>query len=145
MASKGMRMTAKQDQTLAQGKLLGQSPGMLVLGLPGTDYQLHLAVKQEVKPGIGGQVQGRILARAKRVDKVRAGGRYVEPVYGRPRRVQGTVMDRNPQRNSLTVHCGCAIECFLTDSRQQAAQFALGDLVSFDVERGAAFEPLEAN
>ncbi|MCC7144881.1 MAG: hypothetical protein IT443_00395 [Phycisphaeraceae bacterium] len=138
-------MTATQEQKLAQGRLLSQSPGMLVLGLPGTDYQLHLTVKQEVKPSLAGQVQGRILAKARRVDKVHTGGRYVEPVYGRPRRVQGAVVDKNPQRNSLTVHCGCAIECILTDSRQQTSEFALGDLVSFDVERGAAFEPVEAN
>src|SRR5690606_12854034 len=89
---------------------------------------------------VGRRVAGRIYARAKRVDIVRVGGRYIEPVYGRPRRLQGRVVAIDAEANAIAVHCACPIICTLTAPGQSAEQFTLGQLVSFDVERGARFE-----
>jgi hypothetical protein len=127
-----------------QGVLLEKSPDTIVLGLPGTDYKLHLAVDDAGAahlPELGKPLTGRISARAKRVDKVRSGGRYIEPIMGRPRRIQGRISAIDAHAMTITVWCGCPFTCVLT-MNQKAADFAVGDLVSFDVERGARFEPI---
>jgi len=125
------------------GRLESQSAGMIELSLPGTDYRLSLATAGEVKPDAVGQVCGRIRARARRVDVIRAGGRYIEPVFGRPRRLQGSVMAVDAGANTITVYCGCPFICELTAPGQRAEKFEVGQLVSFDVERGARFEAVE--
>ncbi len=125
---------------IAQGTLLEQRDGMIVLGLPGTEYQLHLRVSNPLQTPAHRPVSGKIVARAKRVDVVQTGGRFIEPIYGRPRRLQGAVVATNPGRSSITVDCGpCPFECVLT-ANQRAASFPIGALVSFDVESGAVFE-----
>lgn len=114
---------------------------MAVLRTPGTDYRLHLVVAPSVDTPVGERVTGLVKARAKRVDVVPSGGRYIEPVFGRPRRVQGTVVGGDASANTLHVHCGaCLMIAELTDPRQKPADFRLHQLVSFDVERGARFE-----
>ena len=137
---------------VARGTLLEHGPNTIVLGLPGTDYQLHLQVKQAIAAHQGQRVSGTIHAHARRVDIVPTGGRYIEPVYGRPRRLQGTILTTDPIANTITVDCapaqdgppgavGCPFVCRLM-AEQKAAGLSRGELVSFDIERGAVFEPL---
>jgi len=66
----------------------------------------------------------------------------VEPVAGRPRRVQGMVVGIDGDR--VVVDAGMPIHCRPTDARQKAADFQPGDFVSFDVHRGATFESRSA-
>lgn len=113
----------------------------VVLALPGTDYRLHLAVYQRPGTSVGKRIIGTIHAKARRVDIVDSGGRYIEPVMGRPRRVQGEVTAVDTGNNTITVHAGAPIVCALTDHRQRAADFKPGDFVSFDVLPGASFTP----
>lgn len=142
-----------------EGVVLERNGELMVLALPGTDYKLHLApceatpaassVAPVVAPAVGAgsaaavkpgeRVRGRILARAKRVDVVGAGGRFVEPVIGRPRRLQGRVTAVDPNRNTFTVFCGLPLVCQPTMA-QKASDFPVGSFVAFDVERGARFE-----
>jgi hypothetical protein len=82
-----------------------------------------------------------IRARCRRIDVVGTGGRYVEPVYGRPRRVQGTVISTDASRNTVVVDAAIPIHCTPTDPRQKATDFQTGQLVSFDVLEGATFAP----
>ena len=137
------------DQTLVNktstthGQLLSQDSGQIVLGLPETEYQLHLMVDPPIQTSTNPHIAGTIHARARRVDIVQTGGRFIEPVYGRPRRIQGTITAIDPIGNTLTVDSGCPIVCLLVTG-QKTSQFSLGQLVSFDVERGATFEPLAA-
>jgi len=63
----------------------------------------------------------------------------LEPVYGRPRRIQGRVVDRDPAANNLTVRAAVPLVCELV-AGQRAADFPIGTLVSFDVEPGAWYE-----
>jgi hypothetical protein len=72
---------------------------------------------------------------------VQSGGKYIEPVFGHPRRVQGSVVSTDSSSNSITVHAGVPIVCAITDSRQKASQFEPGQFVSFDVLDGATFAP----
>lgn len=142
--------TTKIDPQTARGVLADRfpetatKPAMVVLTFYNTQYELHLlpvgaiASPESVKQGK--RVEGRIRADAKRVDVVTSGGRYVEPVHGRPRRVQGSIVATDNTKNTITVSAGVPIECRLTDRRQSAAQFEIGQFVSFDVMRGATFE-----
>ncbi len=116
--------------------------------LPGSQYQLHLRSEGAVTGQVGKRIVGVIHASARRVDFTNQGGRFVEPVIGRPRRIQGTVIAHDTAANTITVDCaasaavdgvGLPIVCKLTDARQKPEQFALGTIVGFDVLDGATF------
>lgn len=136
-----MEQATTGNPSVVRGSVLEQGNGTLVLAFPGSDYRLQMVIANPVTPDASGKVSGRILARAKRVDVVTSGGRFVEPVYGRPRRVQGRVAAIDTAKNTITVTAGVAITVELTDPRQKAEQFAPGTFVGFDVEKGARFEP----
>lgn len=141
--------TSKIDPRLARGTLseiLGASatrPELLVVTFPNTSYRLHLVPLGTGRPAVGGRAIGIIRARARRVDTVVSGGRYVEPVFGRPRRVQGRVVAIDSQRNTIVVDAGMPIHAELTDPRAGADAFREGQFVSFDVLDGASFEPAQ--
>ncbi len=118
-----------------------ESPGRsacLTFVVPNTSYQLSLVPIGEIRAKVGARLIGVIRARARRVDEVRTGGRYVEPVVGRPRRVQGRIV--KTEESGIVVDAGVPIHCTLTDERQRPEQFEVGQLVSFDVHDGATFE-----
>jgi hypothetical protein len=116
------------------------SDDRLVLDIPHTDYRLHLALSQPLEASVGDKITGTIHAKAKRVDPIRSGGRFIEPNYGRPRRAQGRIVGGDPQANTLYVHCGGGPVIATLMPSQQATDFAIGQMVLFDVERGAVFE-----
>ena len=135
--------TQTHGAAAARGRLQQADERLIVLALPGSDYRLHLAVDAPVQTPVGKPVTGRIVAQARRVDVVTTGGRFIEPVYGRPRRLQGTVVETNESADTITVQCaaGGVFECRLMRP-QRPTDFQRGQLVAFDVERGAKFEPL---
>ncbi|MEM6749001.1 MAG: hypothetical protein AAF612_00885 [Planctomycetota bacterium] len=115
----------------------------LVLAVPGTDYRIKL-VHQGAELAQGQRARGVIQAQARRIDVIPAGGRFVEPVAGRPRRVQGRVVQVDESSNTVWVKAGPTLGVTPTDARQKAADFAPGAMVSFDVEAGATFTPANA-
>jgi len=119
-------------------------PATVIVEVPNTSYQLHLVPAAPVTSPIGKRTIGIIRVDARRVDVVKSGGRYVEPVAGRPRRVQGAVIARDASANTITVSAGVPIVLKLTDTRQRAEQFADGDFVSCDVLDGATYTPQDA-
>ncbi len=133
--------TIKIDPSLARGELLsfGPSNSYIVMGVPNTSYQLHLVPTAPVTTQPGKRLIGTIRLEARRVDAVGTGGQFVEPVFGRPRRVQGTVIAH--AGNALVIDAGIPIHAVLTDARQKAEQFAVGQLVSFDAVAGATITP----
>lgn len=116
-------------------------PASIVVEFPNTSYRLHLMPIGPITTEVGKRIVGTIEVSARRVDVVDTGGAYVEPVYGRPRRVQGRVISTDQQTRSIVVDAGMAIRLTLTDARQTATQFNTGDLVSCDVLDGATFTP----
>ncbi|MEO0515044.1 MAG: hypothetical protein AAF086_07095 [Planctomycetota bacterium] len=132
--------TAKAVPTVS-GKLLEHTEGQMVLGVPETDYRMKLVLEIEPPVGVGQKITGTIHATARRVDVVPAGGRYVEPVFGRPRRVQGRIVGGHGPSRTIYVKAGPPLICTLSDERQSPEQFSIGQLVSFDVEAGAVFKP----
>jgi len=123
------------------GKLLELEAGQMVLGLPETDYRMKLVLEIDPPVSVGQKITGTIHATARRVDVIPAGGRYVEPVFGRPRRVQGRVVGGHSPSRTIYVKAGPTLICTLSDERQSPQQFSVGQLVSFDVEAGAVFKP----
>lgn len=119
------------------GPITAGKPERIVIEFPNTNYRLELVPTGPMTTQVGKRIIGTIHAQARRIDVVDTGGRYVEPVYGTPRRVQGAVIA--VQDNAIVVNAGMPIHCTPTDPRQKASDFALGALVSFDVLPGATF------
>jgi len=135
-----MSQTLPTNATEARGFVTEHDDERMVLTLPDSDYQIHLLTPTPVQPGNMGRIAGVIHAKAKRVDKTKGGrgGRYFEPVYGRPRRVQGRIVSVDAGANTITVNAACAITCELSGG-QKTNEFAVGEFVTFDVEAGSTF------
>lgn len=137
--------TTRIDPTLARGTLLevvaetATKPGYIRFGIPNTNYELHLRPEGQIAARVGGRLVGVVKAQSRRIDVVQTGGEYIEPVYGRPRRVQGTV--RAVTGGAVVVDAGVPIHLVPTDARQKVEQFQPGQFVSCDVLDGATFTP----
>ena len=114
-------------------------PAFAVLSYANTDYQLHLVPEGEIAARPGSRTIGIISARAKRIDVCGTGGRYVEPVMGTPRRVQGSIIRVDAASNEIVVHAGVPVHVTPTDPRQKASDFEVGQFVTFGVENGASY------
>ncbi len=126
----------------ARGILSQATDDLITLTIPGTSYQLHLAVLKTPGTPVGKRVSGVIRVQARRIDKVNSGGRYIEPVAGRPRRVQGSVLVVNGADGTLTMDAGVPVVVKPTDARQKASDFQPGDFISFDAMPGSTFAPV---
>jgi hypothetical protein len=135
--------TSRIDPTLARGILeaivdaTATIPGHIVVSYPNTSYQIHLIPARPVTSEVGKRIIGTIRAKARRIDTVNTGGRYVEPVYGRPRRIQGSVIAITG--DAVVVDATMPIHITPTDPRQKPGDFQVGDFVSFDALEGATF------
>ncbi|MBX3390198.1 MAG: hypothetical protein KF691_12190 [Phycisphaeraceae bacterium] len=141
--------TTKIDPKLCRGVFEGTAPAAhsvgepaaehIVISIPDTSYQLHLIPTAPVTKEKGDRIIGTIRLSARRIDVVQTGGRYVEPVFGRPRRVQGTVIAL--ETDAIVVNAGVPIWVAPTDQRQSPGSFEVGQFVSFDALEGATFSP----
>ena len=135
------------DPTIARGVLEAVQPdafgrpGFITVSFPNTSYQTHFRPTAAIKAEIGKRILGIIRVTSRRVDTVDTGGKYIEPVFGRPRRVQGRVIAADEAARTVIVDAGMPIHLALNDARQRASDFAPGDLVSCDVLEGATFTP----
>jgi hypothetical protein len=128
---------------LVHARMFNADDSKIVLGLFGTEYQLHLGLAAALPQSQASVVTGVIQARAQRVDIVETGGRYIEPLQGQPRRIQGTLVAADPGANTITIACApdCCFVCELT-AGQRAADLPVGALVAFELEGAASFQPM---
>ena len=82
-------------------------------------------------PVVGTRVVGEVYACARKAEMVSLGGNYVEPLFGRPRRMQGMVLEQNVQRNELRVRTGYDVTVKLPEN-QPATEFPIGSHVGWD-------------
>lgn len=138
--------TDKIDPSLARGLFAGEiaatatRPALIKLTFHNTNYELHLRPAGDQAapfPEIGKRIIGTIKAQARRIDTVGAGGQYLEPVFGRPRRVQGTVTAL--KGDAVVIQAGVPIHCTPTAPGQKASDFEVGDFVTCAVLDGASF------
>lgn len=113
--------------------------GWVQLKLPGTDYRLRLVPGEGLSAQVGDKVSGVIRAQALRMDIIPAGGRYIEPVQGRPRRVQGRVIGGSVSANEVYIKAGPGV-VVTPMAPQRASDFLIGQIVTFDVRNGATLE-----
>lgn len=138
--------TSKLDPALARGVLAeigpmtAGRPDVIVLEFANTNYQLHLKPTADIDTPVGKRIIGTIEVPARKIDVVGTGGRYVEPVYGSPRRVQGTIVAITER--AIVVNAGMPIHCIPTERDQRPEDFEVGQFVSFDVMPGASFRPV---
>ena len=135
-----MPTTTDAIDDLARATLLSSSDGRIELGVPGTDYRLSLIPAAPIAAQVGKRVRGRIEGRALRLHIAAAGGRFIEPLAGAPRIVQGTVaaVDAAGRRLLLDV---CVPIWITLDGDRSTDAFTIGTLVNFYMESGARFTP----
>lgn len=130
------------DKCTTRVRLLGRTDDGVVVGIDQTHYRLHLSCDGQMSADVGDRVRGVIGAKVWKVDFVSSGGAYIEPVYGRPRRIQGRVVGSMADGNRVVIEvCGCRITGEVPE-RWPVDQMQLGGLVALDVEPGAVFEPV---
>lgn len=133
--------TTKIDPKLCRGVLeqivpeSATKPAYVVISVPNSSYQIHLL--GTARGEIGKTIVGTVRAKARRIDVVQSGGRYLEPVFGRPRRIQGSIVAIDG--SSVVVNAGVPVHVEPTDPRQSADGFQVGQFVSFDALDGATF------
>jgi len=110
----------------------------VVLEIPGTNYLLHLNTYKPIETPLGKKITGTVRAQATRIDVSRTGGRYIEPVFGRPRRIQAVIRAIDPADRTVTINATIPIVC-KTDVRQNPSLFSVGDFVTCGIHAGASF------
>ncbi|MEE9405299.1 MAG: hypothetical protein V3V20_10420 [Algisphaera sp.] len=132
------------DSTLApvvSGRVAERGDSWVSLKIPGGSYVPKLVLEVDLDAQPGDKITGTLHAVARRIDKIKAGGRFLAPVAGRPRRVQGVVVGGHVKSGLLYVSAGVPFVCILSDERQHVSDFEIGQMVSFDVEPGTVFKP----
>ncbi|MFT5423587.1 MAG: hypothetical protein ACI89L_001368 [Phycisphaerales bacterium] len=145
--------TTAIDKELTRAKLVevieatATTPAFLVLAPDNSEYKLRLqplggTLPEGIAQKIGQRLIGTVRAEAKRIDVVQSGGKFIDPVLGRPRRVQGRIIASNPAGGTVTISAGgnVPIVCKVTAPGQKAGDFELLSFVACQVQRGASFE-----
>jgi len=127
---------------VVRGTLLESRPDQIVLGLPGTDYRLHLNVSAPITAKVGSHLTGRIDVHARRIDVTGAGGHFIDPVYGRPRNIQGCVIETGLDNTTMVVKAVVSLHVRVRPP-QKPSDFEVGSIVGFSVDSRALFEPVD--
>jgi hypothetical protein len=118
--------------------LFEQGDGFAVLGINGTEYRLTLKSYKPLGVEIGKRVRGTIHADARRLDTCDTGGRFIEPVYGSPFRMQGNIVTLDKAAQTVTINC-CVPVVLRVGKGQNAAEFEPGDFITTGIMPGASF------
>lgn len=142
--------TTQIDPELARGRLeevvdaTATKPGYLVLSFANTGYRLHASAYGQAPEWLGERVGkgvvGTLRADARRIDVVGSGGRFVDPLMGRPRKLHGRVIAVNPSGNTVTISCPMAVVVKPTAPGQKAGDFEVGQLIACGIKPGLSFE-----
>ena len=113
--------------------------GQVTLKVLGQNYRNAFAYAGDaIAPG--SRVGGTISCSAYKAEAVSDGGNYVEPLRGRPRRMQGRVLEQHLADNTLTVEVGYPVQVKLP-AHQAAAAFAVGSRIGWDNVAIPTFNP----
>ncbi len=135
-----MTTDTQQDARVAEVRLVDRDDDFVHVTMDRTSYRVQLLLQGELEATIGRRIHGIIRVNVWKVDFVSPGGAYIEPVLGRPRRVQGRVVAHQDDRNGIVISVsGCPITADLPE-RWQKVDVPIGTLVAVDVYEGAVFE-----
>jgi len=139
-------LTTKVEQNeIARAVLEERTGEILVLAVTGTSYKLQLKAAdngQTITTETGKRIKGIINAKAMRIHNAKAGGKFIEPVWGEPRIVSGAVLAVDESKNRLLVDVSIPMWVEVYEG-QQAQQFAVGQMVNFYVQSGMEFEQVK--
>ena len=130
------------SQATVRGILESCNDDRIVLGLPGTEYHLHLTPAvpaATIRTPIGKRIKGTIHAKALRIFKASGGGTFIEPLDGAPRIVAGRVLQVDQANRRVLVDV--AVPMWMTLEGQRSDMFSVGDMVNCYVESGTRFTP----
>lgn len=138
--------TASPSTTLdvATLRVASIADGLAEFTVPGTQYRLHLVVDADFAATVGQRVRGRVHGQAQRMHRAGAGGNFIEPLQGRPRIVQGTVLAVDPTADEVILDLVVPVR-IAVQSGQSATAFTTGDVVNFYMEPGTRFTALPAD
>ena len=133
-------MTSQTMPEIAEFKLVSLDAGFGIFAVPGTGYRLTLQVPEGFDAPIGRRIRGRVRGRALRMHRTGAGGNFIEPLDGRPRIVQGTVLAIDLAADEVLMDLVVPIRLEMFEG-QSASEFATGEMVNFYMHPGATFTP----
>ena len=143
MAETTTATTTWTAAALAKGKVTAVKDEIIHFAPTGTNYELHL-VAPNYPGNVGGQTQGAIRVRARKVWTVPSGGNFISPIFGPPRTIQGRV--RALSDREMVVHAGTDIVVELPASEEgydlASGSLAAGVMVNVVAMPGARFEPM---
>jgi hypothetical protein len=114
--------------------------GQVTLKVPGFNYANSFIITGSAATlNPGARVRGTIHAPAWKVDRVELGGNYVEPLFGRPRRMQGTILAVDAAANALRVQVGYEATVKLP-AKYKAADYKVGERIGWDNIEIPSFE-----
>ena len=115
---------------------------MVRFSVPGTDYRIETAAGESLAGASAGQrLQATLHAVARKVWPVSAGGRFVEPVFGRPRRIQALVLAVDEGGNRLHLDAGgLKVVARLSHPGQRAGDFPPQTLVTMGIDDHTVLE-----
>jgi hypothetical protein len=131
--------TAHSD--IAHGTLQEIAGDTIIFAPAHTAYRLQLAIARpaaDLAAQVGKRIEGRIHASALRLFVARAGGKFIEPLVGAPRIVQGRVRAVEAAQNRILIDA--AAPMWMKLSANSAAEFEPGQMVNCYVQSGASFE-----
>jgi hypothetical protein len=131
---------------LARVRLLSAQGGTIRVAVPGSNYVFTLEAgpdAAQLRGREGRIVTGRVEARAMRLHRASGGGRFVEPLEGTPRIIQGLVRAVDAPGRRLLVEAATPIWLSL-EPEDDPRTFAEGDLVNGYLLSGAKFVPESA-
>ncbi len=104
---------------------------LVTLKTPNANYRNTFKCVSAGELVVGKRVSGTVHAPARKIEAVSQGGNYVEPLFGRPRRMQGLVLQQNTAKNILIVQTGYEVTVQLPPP-QSAADYPVGSRVGWD-------------
>lgn len=99
--------------------------------VPGSNYRSTFKCAGAAALQVGQRIAGVVHAPARKAEVVSDGGNYVEPLFGRPRRMQGRVVEQYPKTNELLVQVGYPVRVKLPHE-QTVVDFPVGSRVGWD-------------
>jgi hypothetical protein len=126
--------------SVANLRVIEVRPEFVIFEVPGTEYRLHLATTSPLGGREAKRVHGEIHAKALRMHRSDTGGRFIEPIYGQPRIVQGEVLAVDVAGRRVLMDMAVPVWVSVQPAQDLDA-IQPGELWNCYVESGTRFEP----
>ena len=130
-----------------RGKVIAVRSGSIVFQPKDTNYELHLATREQYDGPINVPVSALIRATVRKLLTVSSGGAFIAPIFGPPRTVQGRV--RHVGEEAIVAQAGLSVILDLPRADHavdlNTGPIGIGTMVNAIVLAGATFELLSSS